>query len=154
MNQPPHYGNYTGCSGRKTIDLLEHLGRLPVLDLEERDRLGYQAQPQRIEEYRGWEEAAACRKNEPYGRKVTDRAFAREYENRPLLVRLRKLAKVNMTNYILSCDLLPIAAKRVSATATWSPLTSLFGREKLRGVRAPHREHCRGRIAPYKIAAY
>jgi len=33
--------------------------RLRVLDLEEHDRRGYQAQPQRIEEYRAWEEAAA-----------------------------------------------------------------------------------------------
>ena len=36
-----------------------HLKRLHVLDLEERDRRGYQAQPQRLEEYRPWEEAAA-----------------------------------------------------------------------------------------------
>jgi metal-responsive CopG/Arc/MetJ family transcriptional regulator len=36
-----------------------HLKRLQVLDLEERDRRGYQARPQRIEEYRRWEEAAA-----------------------------------------------------------------------------------------------
>jgi len=39
--------------------LREHLSRLRVLDLEERDRRGYQAQPQRMEEYRPWEEAAA-----------------------------------------------------------------------------------------------
>jgi metal-responsive CopG/Arc/MetJ family transcriptional regulator len=39
--------------------LQEHLRRLRVLDLEERDRRGYQAQPQRVDEYRGWEEAAA-----------------------------------------------------------------------------------------------
>jgi metal-responsive CopG/Arc/MetJ family transcriptional regulator len=39
--------------------LQEHLRRLRVLDLEEHDRRGYQAQPQRIEEYRPWEEAAA-----------------------------------------------------------------------------------------------
>jgi hypothetical protein len=38
--------------------LREHLGRLRVVDLEERDRRGYQAQPQRIEEYHPWEEAA------------------------------------------------------------------------------------------------
>ena len=37
----------------------EHLERLRVLDLEERDRRGYQARPQRLEEYRPWEEAAA-----------------------------------------------------------------------------------------------
>lgn len=39
--------------------LQEHLRRLQVLDLEERDRRGYQAQPQQVEEYRAWEEAAA-----------------------------------------------------------------------------------------------
>jgi metal-responsive CopG/Arc/MetJ family transcriptional regulator len=39
--------------------LEEHLRRLRVLELEERDRRGYQARPQRIEEYRPWEEAAA-----------------------------------------------------------------------------------------------
>jgi metal-responsive CopG/Arc/MetJ family transcriptional regulator len=39
--------------------LQEHLRRLHVLDLEERDRRGYQAQPQRVEEYRAWEEAVA-----------------------------------------------------------------------------------------------
>jgi metal-responsive CopG/Arc/MetJ family transcriptional regulator len=39
--------------------LHEHLRRLHVLELEERDRRGYQAQPQRLEEYRAWEEAAA-----------------------------------------------------------------------------------------------
>ena len=36
-----------------------HLKRLRVLELEERDRRGYHARPQRIEEYRPWEEAAA-----------------------------------------------------------------------------------------------
>ena len=39
--------------------LQEHLKRLHVADLEERDRRGYQARPQRVEEYRPWEEAAA-----------------------------------------------------------------------------------------------
>ena len=39
--------------------LQEHLKRLRVAELEERDRRGYQAQPQRIEEYRPWEEVAA-----------------------------------------------------------------------------------------------
>jgi metal-responsive CopG/Arc/MetJ family transcriptional regulator len=39
--------------------LQEHLKRLHVLDLEARDRRGYQARPQRAEEYRPWEEAAA-----------------------------------------------------------------------------------------------
>jgi metal-responsive CopG/Arc/MetJ family transcriptional regulator len=39
--------------------LREHLNRLRVLELEERDRRGYQVQPQRTEEYRLWEEAAA-----------------------------------------------------------------------------------------------
>jgi len=36
-----------------------HLKRLHVLDLEERDRRGYQTRPQRVEEYRPWEEIAA-----------------------------------------------------------------------------------------------
>jgi len=39
--------------------LQEHLKRLRVLDLEARDRRGYQAKPHRIEEYLPWEEAAA-----------------------------------------------------------------------------------------------
>lgn len=39
--------------------LQEHLRRLHLADLEERDRRGYQAQPQRIDEYRAWEETAA-----------------------------------------------------------------------------------------------
>jgi len=39
--------------------LQEHLRRLHVLDLEARDRRGYQARPQRTEEYRAWEDAAA-----------------------------------------------------------------------------------------------
>ena len=38
--------------------LQEHLKRLHVLDLEERDRRGYARKPQRIEEYRVWEDAA------------------------------------------------------------------------------------------------
>jgi metal-responsive CopG/Arc/MetJ family transcriptional regulator len=38
--------------------LREHLRRLSVLDLEERDRRGYQVRPQRIEEYLPWEESA------------------------------------------------------------------------------------------------
>jgi hypothetical protein len=37
----------------------EHLKRVHVADLEERDRLGYQNLPQHSEEYRPWEEAAA-----------------------------------------------------------------------------------------------
>lgn len=37
----------------------EHLARLRTLELEKRDRRGYEAQPQRADEYRGWEEAAA-----------------------------------------------------------------------------------------------
>ncbi len=36
-----------------------HLKHLRVLELEKRDRRGYQARPPRIEEYRPWEEAAA-----------------------------------------------------------------------------------------------
>jgi metal-responsive CopG/Arc/MetJ family transcriptional regulator len=39
--------------------LQEHLRRLHVQDLEARDRRGYQARPQRIEEYGPWEKAAA-----------------------------------------------------------------------------------------------
>ena len=39
--------------------LQEHLRREGLMDLEERDRRGYQAQPQRIEEYLLWEGAAA-----------------------------------------------------------------------------------------------
>ena len=39
--------------------LQEHLKRLHEMDLEERDRRGYQARPQLTEEYRPWEEAAA-----------------------------------------------------------------------------------------------
>ena len=39
--------------------LREHLGRLRVAELEERDRRGYRAQPQSAEEYRPWEEVAA-----------------------------------------------------------------------------------------------
>lgn len=38
--------------------LQEHLKRLHVLELEERDRRGYLAQPQREEEYMPWVEAA------------------------------------------------------------------------------------------------
>jgi metal-responsive CopG/Arc/MetJ family transcriptional regulator len=43
--------------------LQEHLGRLRLMDLEERDRRGYQAQPQRVEEYLPWEETAAWPEN-------------------------------------------------------------------------------------------
>lgn len=39
--------------------LRAHLGRLRIAELEKRDRRGYQAQPQRMEEYGPWEEAAA-----------------------------------------------------------------------------------------------
>ena len=39
--------------------LREHWGRLRTVDMEERDRRGYEARPQRIEEYGPWEEAAA-----------------------------------------------------------------------------------------------
>jgi metal-responsive CopG/Arc/MetJ family transcriptional regulator len=38
--------------------LQEHLKRLHTLDLEARDRRGYEARPQRAEEYRPWEEIA------------------------------------------------------------------------------------------------
>lgn len=39
--------------------LQEHLKRLRIRDLEERDRRGYQAKPQREEEYQPWEDPAA-----------------------------------------------------------------------------------------------
>jgi metal-responsive CopG/Arc/MetJ family transcriptional regulator len=39
--------------------LQEHLRRMHAADLEERDRRGFQAQPQRTQEYRPWEEIAA-----------------------------------------------------------------------------------------------
>jgi metal-responsive CopG/Arc/MetJ family transcriptional regulator len=39
--------------------LQEHLKRLHTRDLEERDRRGYQAKPQRHEEYLPWEDSAA-----------------------------------------------------------------------------------------------
>lgn len=39
--------------------LEEHLKRLHIRDLEERDRRGYLAKPQRQEEYWPWEETAA-----------------------------------------------------------------------------------------------
>jgi predicted transcriptional regulator len=43
--------------------LQEHLRRLHMLELEERDRRGYQARPQRVEEHRPWEEAASWPEN-------------------------------------------------------------------------------------------
>jgi metal-responsive CopG/Arc/MetJ family transcriptional regulator len=39
--------------------LAEHLRRLQELELEEQDRRGYLAQPQREDEFRIWEDAAA-----------------------------------------------------------------------------------------------
>jgi metal-responsive CopG/Arc/MetJ family transcriptional regulator len=39
--------------------LQEHLKRLRELELEEQDRRGYLAQPQREDEFRVWEDAAA-----------------------------------------------------------------------------------------------
>ena len=39
--------------------LQEHLKHLHIRDLEERDRRGYRAKPQRSVEYRPWEDAAA-----------------------------------------------------------------------------------------------
>ena len=39
--------------------LQEHLKRLRVVEVEERDRRGYEAQPQREDEFRVWEGAAA-----------------------------------------------------------------------------------------------
>jgi metal-responsive CopG/Arc/MetJ family transcriptional regulator len=37
----------------------EHLSRSRLMELEERDRSGYQSQPQRSEEYLTWAETAA-----------------------------------------------------------------------------------------------
>jgi metal-responsive CopG/Arc/MetJ family transcriptional regulator len=39
--------------------LEQHLKRLCELELEEQDRRGYLARPQRLEEFRTWEDAAA-----------------------------------------------------------------------------------------------
>ena len=39
--------------------LQQHLKRMRELELEEQDRRGYLAQPQREEEFRVWEDAAA-----------------------------------------------------------------------------------------------
>jgi metal-responsive CopG/Arc/MetJ family transcriptional regulator len=39
--------------------LQAYLVRLHMVELEERDRRGYQAHPQRTQEYRPWEEIAA-----------------------------------------------------------------------------------------------
>jgi metal-responsive CopG/Arc/MetJ family transcriptional regulator len=39
--------------------LREHLKRLHELEREDQDRRGYIAHPQRCNEYRGWEDAAA-----------------------------------------------------------------------------------------------
>jgi len=39
--------------------LQEHLKRLREMELEEQDRRGYMARPQREDEYRVWEDAAA-----------------------------------------------------------------------------------------------
>lgn len=44
-------GKPYGCSGRKAA--------APALDLGKRDRRGYHARAQRIEEYRAWQEATA-----------------------------------------------------------------------------------------------
>lgn len=46
-------------SARIRQALQEHLKRLHVAELDARDRRGYQARPQRLEEYRPWEETAA-----------------------------------------------------------------------------------------------
>ena len=42
---------------RKALE--EHLKRLRIRDLEERDRRGYQAKPQRKKEHLPWEDVAA-----------------------------------------------------------------------------------------------
>ncbi len=36
-----------------------HLAQLHVTDMERRDRVGYEASPQRVGEYRPWEDTAA-----------------------------------------------------------------------------------------------
>jgi hypothetical protein len=71
--------NHTDCSRRKASEaadiaarrqevsrsarirqaLQEHLKRLHVAELDARHQPGYQARPQRLEEYRPWEETAA-----------------------------------------------------------------------------------------------
>lgn len=43
--------------------LEEHLRRLHINNLEERDRRGYRAKPQREEEYRPWEDVAVWPEN-------------------------------------------------------------------------------------------
>lgn len=43
--------------------LAEHLKRLQISELEERDRRGYQAKPQKPQEYLAWEAAAAWPEN-------------------------------------------------------------------------------------------
>ena len=43
--------------------LHEHLKRLKTQELEAMDRKGYLAKPQRIEEFRAWEDAAAWPKD-------------------------------------------------------------------------------------------
>lgn len=43
--------------------LEEHLKRLRTADLEERDRRGYEVQPQKTKEYRRWEEIAGWPEN-------------------------------------------------------------------------------------------
>jgi len=41
------------------LALQEHLKRLHILELEEQDRRGYAAQPQKKVEIKAWEDAAA-----------------------------------------------------------------------------------------------
>jgi metal-responsive CopG/Arc/MetJ family transcriptional regulator len=43
--------------------LQEHLARLRQMDLEEQDRRGYLAHPQREEEFRAWEDITAWPEN-------------------------------------------------------------------------------------------
>jgi len=45
------------------LALEEHLKRLHLRDMEERDRRGYRAKPQSKEEYRPWEDVAAWPKD-------------------------------------------------------------------------------------------
>jgi hypothetical protein len=46
-------------SGLIRLALREHLKRLHILELEQRDRRGYQAQPQKKADIKAWENAAA-----------------------------------------------------------------------------------------------
>jgi predicted transcriptional regulator len=68
--------------------LQEYLRRLRILELEERDRRGYRAKPQRVEEHHHWEEAASW----PRGLNCSDIHLYRSTppdKERPVLVLTR-----------------------------------------------------------------